>query len=397
MTRRLSVRRVPPIVIDGFLAAFFTVLAQIELHMDWDDGYQAGPLWLNSPLQVLVTMPLLLRSSRPRLSFALMYSAVAIPALVTARTLLFWGDMLPLILVVFTVASARRDWLAWAAAPLATLAGVIVAIHNDEMPFTDGFFALVMFGAAQLAGQLVGRLTEQRRQLAEALAQLGVEQELREEEVVHEERRRIAAEMHDVIAHAVSLMTIQVGAVRLRFETTGQPVPDELRAAEDAGRRALAELRRTLGVMRQAGAGRALEPVPGVADLSALVDRFSDAGLEVSSQVDVVDELPDSVQLAAYRIVQESLTNVVRHAGQVRTDVRVGRGNDELVVSIKNAPGSAGPSGGGGHGLAGMRERVSMFGGSLTAVGTSDGGFSVIARIPLPANAAELSRAGTGA
>lgn len=397
MTRPPSVRRTPPLVVDGALAVFFTVLAQVELRTGWDDGYHDGPLWLNSPLQVLVTMPLLLRSRRPRLAFVLMCVAVAIPALLTARTLLFWGDMLPLMLVVFTVARTERDGLAWAAAPLATLAGLTVALRNDEMPVTDGFFALVMFGAAQFAGQLVGRLTEQRRQLSEALSELAVEHQRRAEEAVHEERRRIAAEMHDVIAHAVSLMTIQVGAARLRLETAGQPVPSELRAAEDAGRRALAELRRTLGVMRQVPDGTTLAPLPGLAGIPLLVDRFSGTGLQVTSLIDVANDLPDSVQLAAYRIVQESLTNVARHAGQVATDVRVTSRDRELVVEVSNAPGRTNSDGGGGHGLTGMQERVAMFGGSLSTGRTSAGGFCVRARIPLPSSAAEHTTTSVGA
>ncbi len=390
MTRRVSVRRPPPIVVDGVLAALFTVLAQVELHLSWDDGYRAGPLWLNSALQVLVTLPLALRSSKPRLSFALMCSAVALPSLFVGRTILFWGNMLPLMVVVFTVARARRLWWAWAA-PVATLSGAAVAIHNEEMPFTDAFFALVMFGAAQFAGQLVGRITEQRSQLATLLAQRAAEQGLREEQAVHEERRRIAAEMHDVIAHAVSLMTIQVGAVRLRLETTGQPVPDELRAAEDTGRRALAELRRTLGVMRRPDSESALEPLPDLSDVGTLVDRFRAAGLDVSSRIEVADGLPESIQLAAYRIVQEALTNVLRHAGKVSADVAVQGTHDELIVSVRNGSGSAGPAGEGGHGLRGMRERVAMFGGSLAAAPTGDGGFAVSARLPLAASTARLS------
>lgn len=384
MTPRQRVRPLPPFVIDGLLAAFFTVLAQVELHVGWDDGYRAGPLWLNSPLQVLVTMPLVLRTSRPRLCFALMASAVAVPALFVPRTILFWGNMLPLMLVVFTVARARGRW--WqAAAPLAALAGASVALHNDEMPFSDAVFGVVMFGAAQLAGQLVGRISDQRGQLSAALAQLAAEQEQREEQAVHEERRRIAAEMHDVIAHAVSLMTIQLGAARLRLDTTGQDVPAELEAAEDTGRRALAELRRTLGVLRTVGSAGSLEPLPGLADVPALLDRFRIGGLEVRSRLDVDSGLPESLQLAVYRIVQESLTNVIRHAGQVACDVQVVSSHDELVVGVTNEAGAGrtGSPGSGGHGLMGMRERVAMFGGSLAAGPIDHGGFAVTARLPV--------------
>jgi signal transduction histidine kinase len=393
MTRRLPVRRLPPFVIDGLLAAFFTVLAQVELHVGWDDGYRAGPLWLNSALQVLVTMPLVLRSSRPRLCFGLMAAAVAVPALVVPRTILFWGNMLPLMLVVFTVARARRRWWQWAA-PVAALAGASVALRNDEMPFSDAVFGIVMFGAAQVTGQLVGRISEQRGRLSVALAQLAAEQDQREEHAVHEERRRIAAEMHDVIAHAVSLMTIQLGAARLRLETTGQCVPDELRSAEETGRRALGELRRTLGVMRAEGRTGSLQPLPGLADMPTLVERFRTGGVNVSLRVDVAADLPDSIQLAAYRIVQESLTNVIRHAGDVACDVRICQEDDELVVGVVNDSGRIAAPSGGGHGLTGMRERVSMFAGTLTAEATGDGGFAVVARIPVVASGSDAYRTG---
>jgi signal transduction histidine kinase len=199
--------------------------------------------------------------------------------------------------------------------------------------------------------------------------------------------------MHDVIAHAVSLMTNQLGAARLRLETSGQPVPAELKASEETGRRALAELRRTLGVMRTEGAG-SLEPLPGLADVHALVERFRAGGMTVRSRIDVDLELPDSIQLAAYRIVQESLTNVIRHAGDVACDIRVTTGDDELVVGVANGPGSTGSASGGGHGLRGMRERVSMFDGTLAAGPTDQGGFAVVARLPVAATATRASRTG---
>ena len=383
MKRSLPAPRVPPLLVEGCLAVFFIVLTQVELGMDWDDGYHAGPLLLNRALQVLVALPLLLRRSRPRLAFALMCAAIAAPALVTARTLLFWGDMLPLTLTVFTLARSRNDAWAMASAPVATLACATVAIHNDQMPLSDAPFALVLFGAAELAGLLVGRLTEQRRQLTDALARLADEQEGREQAAVQDERRRIAVEMHDVIAHAVSLMTIQVGAARLRLETAGQLVPGELRVAEESGRQALSELRRALGVMRQGGTGGDLAPVPGIADLPALLEGFTRSGLDITAHVQAPEDLPDSIQLAVYRIVQESLTNAVRHAGPVRVDIQVARVGGELRVTIRNAAGRPTTGGGGGHGIAGMQERVAMFGGSLTT-SRPDDGFFVAAHIPIP-------------
>jgi signal transduction histidine kinase len=386
---RLRAPRLSPVALDGVLAAFFTVLAQAELHLHADDGYKAGPLWLNSPLQVLCTLPLLLRTSRPRLALALMGVVLAGPALVVGHTLLFWGNFLPLMLVNYTVARTQSDWLGRWSWLVCTATVLTFAIHMPEIrSWSTPFFPLVMFGASWGAGQLVRRLSEQRTALAEALAELAGEQARREEEAVEAERRRIAAEMHDVVAHAVSLMTVQVGAVRMQLEAGSAVVPSQLRAAEDTGRRAVAELRRALGVMRGAGEAGALEPVPDLQALPALVTRFLDAGLHVDVHAQLPEGLPDSLELAAYRIVQESLTNVLKHAGQVSVAVAVERVEADLVVRVRNAPGRVPSLARGGHGLVGMRERVAMFGGAVDARATSDGGFEVVARLPVPVVAA---------
>jgi signal transduction histidine kinase len=383
---RFRVPRVAPVVADGVLAVFFTVLAQVELHVHADDGYKAGPLWLNSPLQVLCTLPLLLRSSRPRLALALMGGAMAGPALVVGHTLLFWGNFLPLMLVNYTVARTQRDWLGRWSWLVCTATVLTFALHVPEVrTWGAPFFPLVMFGATWAAGQLVRRLSDQRAALADALAELAAEQALREEEAVEAERRRIAVEMHDVVAHAVSLMTMQVGAVRMQLEAEGATVPDQLRAAEDSGRRAVAELRRALGVLRTSDAAGAREPVPDLRALPALAARYADAGVPVDLRVGTTRDLPGSLELAAYRIVQESLTNVVRHAGTVPVVVTVALVGADLVVTVCNAPGRTAAPPHGGHGLAGMRERVAMFGGSLEARPTEAGGFEVVARLPVPA------------
>lgn len=387
-------RRLPAVAVDGVLAVFFTALAQVELHVNADDGYKAGPLWLNSPLEVLCTSPLLLRSTRPRLTLALMGTAMAGPALVTGHSLLFWGNFLPLMLVNYTVARTQRDWLGRWSWLVCTVIVMAFAVHMSEIrTWGSPAFPLVMFGATWGAGMLVRRHSDQSRALADALGRLAVEQDRREEAAVDAERRRIAAEMHDVVAHAVSLMTMQVGAARMQLEADGREVPPQLWAAEETGRRAVGELRRALGVMRGAAEAGALEPVPGLQSLTALVRRFDDAGVPVSLDVGDTGELPDSLELAAYRIVQEALTNVVKHAGKVPTAVAVRMVGDALVVDVRSAPGRTVPSATVGHGLAGMRERVAMYDGTLEAGPTADGGFVVAARIPVPTPSAELGHA----
>lgn len=387
-------RRIPAVVVDGVLAVFFTALAQVELHVNADDGYKAGPLWLNSPLEVLCTSPLLLRSTRPRLTLALMGTAMAGPALFTGHTLLFWGNFLPLMLVNYTVARTQDGWSGRWSWLVCTVIVMTFAVHMSEIrTWGSPAFPLVMFGATWGAGMLVRRHSDQSRALADALSRLAVEQDRREEAAVDAERRRIAAEMHDVVAHAVSLMTMQVGAARMQLEADGRGVPPQLWAAEESGRRAVGELRRALGVMRGADEAGALEPVPGLHSLAALVRRFDDAGVPVSLEVGDTEDLPDSLELAVYRIVQEALTNVVKHAGKVPTTVAVRMAGADLLVHVRSAPGGGVPEVAPGHGLTGMRERVAMYGGTLDAGPTADGGFEVAARIPVPARSDELGRA----
>ncbi|MGN6577145.1 MAG: sensor histidine kinase [Nocardioides sp.] len=376
----------PPVVLDGLLAVFFTVLAQAELRIQVDDGYQAGPLWLNTPLELLCTLPLALRSARPRLALLLMGAAMAGPALLVGHTLLFWGNVLPLMLVNYTVARTEAGWLgrwSWLAC---TGIGMVFALHMPELrTWGTPVFPLVMFGATSAAGRLVRRLSDQGAALRNALDRLAAEQAFREEAAVDAERRRMAAEMHDVVAHAVSLMTMQVGAARLELEAADVAVPPQLRAAEDTGRRAAGELRRALGVVRATDATGDLEPLPDLRTLSALVPRFAAAGVPVTVRICETRDLPASLQLAAYRIVQEALTNVVKHAGHVPVAVDVvEEPPGQLTVTVRNAPGcrSVAPTAG-GHGLAGMRERVAIFGGSLQAGATSDGGFEVRASLPV--------------
>jgi signal transduction histidine kinase len=377
--------RIPPAAVDAALAGLFVVVAQVELHHKVDDGYQAGPLWLNVPLVLLMTAPLALRRTAPTLALGVMVGAAVVPGLFVAHTLFFWGSLVPMAIATYSLARHRDNWPArhaWLTGPVLLLGNVA---HVAELRTPSNiFFAGGVFGVAWLVGRVLRRLTVQEAALQRALDRLAEEQQLREEAAAVGERRRIAAEMHDVVAHAVSLMTVQVGAARMLLESGGGAVPPQLRAAEETGRQAVAELRRTLGVMRSAADQGELHPVPDLAALPGLVEQFAEAGLRTELDVVPPPGLPASIQLAAYRIVQEALTNVVKHAGPVGVTVSV-RGHDkDLVVAVRNEPGAESTMRAGGHGLAGMRERVAMFGGTLEARGTDDGGFAVVARLSVP-------------
>jgi signal transduction histidine kinase len=212
-------------------------------------------------------------------------------------------------------------------------------------------------------------------------------------EAVTAERLRISRELHDMVAHSIGIMTLQAGAAARVIDTQPQGARNALHEVENAGREVLAGLRRMLGALRQAEPEpqAPLDPVPGLAD----VDRLAAATTAAGVRVDVQwrgdrAPLPPDIDLAAYRIVQESVTNVVRHAGTGSCQVAITRDDETLAIEIADGGHGPGATTGTGYGLAGMRERVALLHGDFTAEPGPGGGFLVTARLPLPARAASL-------
>ncbi|MER7281561.1 sensor histidine kinase [Dactylosporangium sp. NPDC000244] len=227
----------------------------------------------------------------------------------------------------------------------------------------------------------------QQRQNADAAAARAAIREQRVREAVMEERVRIARELHDMVAHSVTVMVIQAGVVRRRLDA-GLDVDDELlRSIESSGRDAVGELRRTLGLLRGDDGGATAAPV-GLDRLDELVAQVREAGLTVTlrREGEAVPLLP-AADLSAYRIIQEALTNVLKHAGPTRVTVEVRYAGDGVHLSVTDKGGGAPApvAGGGGQGLIGMRERAALFGGELTAGPRPGGGFAVHARLPVQA------------
>lgn len=390
----MSLPRRPSVVLaDGALAAFFVVLSQLELHQHFDDGYQAGPLWLNVPLVALMSAPLVVRRIAPRACLATMLAGAALPGLFVAHTIFFWGSLVPMAVATYSVARHRADRsgrLAWLAGPVILLSNMG---HMPELRTgSNAVFGLGVFGLAWLVGRVLRRVSVQSAQLAEALGRVAAHQAEREEAAVASERRRIAAELHDVISHSVSLMTIQTGAARLSLEADDRPVPPQLRAAEETGRAALVELRRVLGLLRdETGDAATLQPLPNLAAVPELVAQVREAGLDVELVQQVDREVPASLQLTAYRLLQEAFTNVLKHAGPVQVRAVVCTSPEGLTVSVVNRPGAADPLPTGGHGVDGMRQRVTVFGGTLSVGPRPDRGYEVSAVLPIPT--AELEAA----
>jgi signal transduction histidine kinase len=264
--------------------------------------------------------------------------------------------------------------------------GLVGGRAGDVVPMA--VWLAVGFGV----GYFVSRRAEQARQAWEVTRVLAAEQERQTARAIEDERARIARELHDVVAHGLSVIVVQAGAERRSLhgaKVDEASIDAALGSIERAGREALVDLRRLLGLLRRTDEPVALSPQPGLAQLDDLLSSVREAGLQVEVEVSGDrSALPPGLDLTAYRIVQEALTNVLKHANArcVRVCVAFERNHLDLVVSDD---GSAGPrdglaATGSGHGLIGMRERVNVFGGTISA-GADGGGWTVHARLPATA------------
>ena len=257
------------------------------------------------------------------------------------------------------------------AAGIAGLWATVVLAGHIEVPsfvFSAGLVALSPW--------LAGRVTRSRQLRAAAM----------ERAAASEERQRIARELHDVVAHGVVLMVLQAQGARRILDQDPARVRDALEAIEETGKTALEEIRSSLGILRDEHARADLVPQPTLGDLATLIEEMRRAGLAVDLRLEGDPRaIPDGVDRSAYRIIQEALTNTIKHAGLVPTRVTVAYGSDDLTLEIvDDGPGQSG-AGDGGQGLAGMRERVRVYGGELEAHTRNGRGFVVRARIPLGA------------
>jgi signal transduction histidine kinase len=272
------------------------------------------------------------------------------------------------------------------------IGGILAVISTMEGQVTTDFLFPTAF---VLVSWVMGRSVRTRSLLTEELHEAAVRaEEAHEEElarVAADERRRIAREMHDVVAHSVSVMVVQAGGARRILDRDPGRAVEAAAHIEETGRAALSEMRRLLGVLHTAGEEHARAPQPTLAELDALLHRSREAGLPVSLLVEGEPRsLPAGIDLAAYRVLQEGLTNALRHAGRSPTEVTMRWTPDALELGVADR--GAGASGdGGGHGLVGMRERVRLYGGELWTGTRSGGGFEIRARIPL--EAAEVTAA----
>jgi len=344
-----------------------------------------------SPLLVVLTalwgLPLLFRRRFPVAAPTAALLALAAETLADATAVsASFATGLALMLAVSQFGQLGPRWEAFAGGAVGVLLVLAVVAWDEE----DNAVAFPLVGMIAVFAWLIGFAFHERgrrtAELEERADRLERERESEARAAVAEERTRIAREMHDVVAHSLSVMVVQAEAAEEMLDTDPERARRPLAAVQDTGRSALSELRRMLGVLRElADEGPALAPQPGLAALDVLVEQVTAAGLPVSVRVEGEPRpLPPGIDLSAYRIVQEGLTNALRHAGPARAEVVVRYGDRELELQVSDdGRGAATANGGAGHGLVGMRERVAVYGGRLDAGPRPEGGFAIAARLPL--------------
>jgi signal transduction histidine kinase len=372
-------RRLDPTVADALLAAALFALAQAEV---WLTSTADGRRPETAVAAAVMTVALAWRRRRPLATALAVVTAVVALALVAE--LPNTAFLLPVSLVAMyslgAYATPERG-LVGIAATLAALP--LTALRTEDATVTDLTAPAILFVALWAVGRSMRARRLRSAEIEDRADRIVREQDAREREAAAEERRRIARELHDIVAHRVTTIVIQA-------ESGAATADEPVRAREafgtiaDSGRHALGELRRLLGLLREEDESAATSPQPGLARLDELVADTRAAGLPVEARIegDLAD-LPAGVDLTAYRIVQEALTNALRHA-RTSASVVVARNPRSVVVEVRNPiGGSAGPNGhGAGRGLAGMRERVRVYDGELTA-GAEGGEWVVHAALPV--------------
>ena len=345
-----------------------------------------GDLTVDAPLYAAAGLALCWRRAAPIASAVggIGLAALATVAGTDVTDLVF--SMLFLVLPAYAIGHEVTDRRAYGALAAIIALVALVTEAAEELTADDAAFPVGIQIASFTCGRLLRTRLEMNRTLADETARLEVDRELRAQAAVGEERARIAREMHDVVAHTMAIMVVQAGAARSVLARDAAAAEASLATVEETGRTALTELRRMLGFLRE-DAPAALAPQPGLADVRSLVARGRDAGLRIELREEGERfELPSGAELAAYRIVQEALTNTLKHAGPgTLATVSVLWQPDGLEVAVVDGGGTGKPSrppAGSGHGLMGMQERVAMYGGEVQARPRSDGGFLVRARIP---------------
>ena len=365
---------------DWALALGLAALFQLEVwtvdpsHPPGDVGtaFSSGERAVAAAGGLVFTLSLAWRRRAPlvvlAVAIATMLLANLISALDAAAT-----PAIALVVAVYSVGAHTEGFRASIGA--LGVAAVIGVIAAQQLSLADVLFISMIVGGPWLAGRAMRYRRERERVLEREKADA--------EEAMAEERTRIARELHDVVAHAISVIVLQARGGRKVLDAEPEEARQALDAIERTAAQALAEMRRLLGLLRESGEQLALAPQPTLARLGDLVGHVREAGLPVEIAVEGEPrELPPGVDLSAYRIVQEALTNALKHAGPATARVTVRYGDGELDLEISDDGVGTGNGAGAGQGLAGIRERVAVFGGDVETGQRPEGGYAVRARLP---------------
>jgi signal transduction histidine kinase len=371
-----------PKLVDGVPAFWLALIGVASI------GF--GDPWLLLPIVAAMVIPVVFRRRYPVQAFAVAVTAGAFQVLAYRRPV---GSDLAILLLLYTLAAyrPRRVSLLGLAVCMIGSAAAVIAWVPARIGALDRFFlATVIFSGTALVAWVLGDSMRYRRAYLIALedraARLEAERDAQAQVAAAAERARIARELHDVIAHNVSVMVVQADGASYALQAEPERARQALAAISRTGRQALSEMRRLLGVLRAGDERAALAPLPGLAQLRELLDEARAAGMSVSLTTEgPARPLDEGAELAAYRAVQESLTNTRKHGGlAVAAAVTLRYEQDGLLVQVTDdGRGAAAVTGdSAGHGLTGMRERIAMYGGTVQAGPLSGGGYQVSARLP---------------
>jgi signal transduction histidine kinase len=366
-------RRLDPVQLDVVLAVVLLVAAEAEIWLSNDAGDYALIAATTAPI---LAATVAIRRLQPFVAGVVAQGVMALSFGVWGNTQIIASSIAWFCALYGLTMWTSSRLFVWGAGFVAA-SNLAAALGSHGTLQKSVPFAVVTLVVMLLVRRVVGD-RERRARLAER------ERDLAAREAVVEERARIARELHDAIAHNVSMMVVQAGAERRVLDDDHQPTREVLATIEQIGRGALTEMRRLVGMLRSE-ADPPLAPQPGIDDLATLVAQVREAGLPVDLRVEGERrDLPVGVELSAYRIVQEALTNALKHAGDAHAMVRILYGPDSLELEIvDDGTGGTSPVLGGGHGLVGMRERVALYGGRFDAGRRPTGGFAIRVLLPI--------------
>jgi signal transduction histidine kinase len=345
-----------------------------------------GPLWFDVVGIVAIVSPLFLRRRYPFGAPLAVGAAVVLTTFVDPRLAGYAGvPFLAGCAAVFLLGLLPERSHALVGLALAVGVNGVVAAKDPRGSLGAFIAGSVLFAIIWTIAFGLGSKFREADEAKQRAARAERDREERATAAVTEERARIARELHDVVGHSVSVMTVQASAVRRLLRPDQQRERDALLIVEQTGREALAEMRLMVGVLRRPEEAPALAPQPTLEQLDRLVEQAREAGLPVELRIEGKPvQLPAGLDLTAYRLVQEGLTNAMKHAKAERTQVVVRYGADDIEVMVSDdGQGELGGATSGGHGLVGMRERVSVYGGELEAGPRPGGGYRLRARLPL--------------